>query len=65
MQENGCLTLKTYLQDNQVVLAIEDESCGIPAENMNKLGIPFYTTKDYGTGLGLATSYKIVESHNA
>ncbi|MDP4127792.1 MAG: PAS domain S-box protein [Bacillota bacterium] len=65
MQEYGCLTLKTYLQDNQVVLAIKDEGRGIPPETMNKLGIPFYTTKDYGTGLGLATSYKIVESHNA
>ncbi|WP_348982270.1 PAS domain S-box protein [Desulfosporosinus sp. FKB] len=65
MEEGGSLTLKTYLYNNQVVLAIKDEGCGIPPENMNKLGIPFYTTKDYGTGLGLATSYKIVESHNA
>lgn len=62
MQEKGCLTIESYLQDRKVVLAIEDEGCGIPPENNNKLGTPFFTTKDNGTGLGLATCYKIVES---
>ena len=38
---------------------------GIPPENLSKVGTPFYTTKVNGTGLGLATCYKIVESHNA
>ena len=65
MQEKGCLTLESYLQDGMVVLAIEDEGCGIPPKNNSKLGIPFFTTKDNGTGLGLATCYKIAESHNA
>lgn len=66
MQENGCLTLESYLQkDGKVVLAIEDEGCGIPPENNNQLGNPFFTTKDNGTGLGLATCYKIAESHKA
>ncbi|MBC2725448.1 MAG: PAS domain S-box protein [Desulfosporosinus sp.] len=65
MEEKGCLTIESYLQDDKVVLAIEDEGCGIPLENIKKLGTPFFTTKDTGTGLGLATCYKIVESHNA
>jgi len=65
MLEGGCLTLKSYLQDGMVVLAIEDEGCGIPPENIRKVGTPFFTTKDYGTGLGLAICYKIAESHNA
>lgn len=65
MQERGCLTVRSYLQDSKVVLAIEDEGCGIPIESISKIGTPFYTTKDYGTGLGLATCYKIAESHNA
>lgn len=65
MPEKGCLTLESYLQDDKVVLAIEDEGCGIPPENNNKLGTPFFTTKDNGTGLGLATCYRIAESHNA
>ena len=65
MEERGCLTVKSYLQDGNVVLAIADEGCGIPPENINKIGTPFFTTKDNGTGLGLATCYRIAESHKA
>ncbi|MDP4159093.1 MAG: PAS domain S-box protein [Bacillota bacterium] len=64
MEQNGCMTLKSYLQDGKVVLAIQDEGSGILPENMNKVGTPFFTTKENGTGLGLATCYKIAESHN-
>ncbi len=65
MKERGFLTIKSYVKEDKVVLAIEDEGCGIPLENLNKLGTPFFTTKDNGTGLGLATCYRIAESHNA
>jgi len=47
------------------VLSITDEGSGIQPENLKKLGIPFYTTKDSGTGLGLATCFRIAESHKA
>jgi len=65
MLERGRLNIKSYVEDGKVVLAIEDEGCGIPPENLRKIGTPFFTTKDSGTGLGLATCYKIAESHNA
>jgi len=65
MEESGLLTIRSYVKSENVVLSIEDEGSGIPPENLNKLGMPFFTTKDNGTGLGLATSYKIAESHNA
>lgn len=65
MEERGSLTISTYVEEDKVVLAIEDEGCGIPLENLKKLGTPFFTTKDNGTGLGLATCYKIAECHNA
>jgi len=65
MEETGCLRVESYVEDGKVVLAITDEGCGIPAENLRKVGMPFFTTKDSGTGLGLATCYKIAESHNA
>ena len=65
MPEGGCLKVKSYVEDGKVVLAITDEGCGIPPENLRKLGTPFFTTKDSGTGLDLAICYKIVESHNA
>jgi len=65
MDERGCLNISSYVEEANVVLAISDEGCGIPPENLRKLGTPFFTTKDSGTGLGLATCYKIAESHNA
>ena len=52
MEVDGSLTIKTYIQGDKVVLEIADEGCGIQPENLNKLGIPFSTTKDEGTGPG-------------
>lgn len=66
MLERGCLTIESYLDEKgNVILSIEDEGRGIPPENNLKIGTPFFTTKDSGTGLGLATCYKIAESHHA
>ena len=65
MPEGGCLRVKSYVEEGKVVLAIEDEGCGIPPENILKVGTPFFTTKDTGTGLGLATCYNIADSHDA
>jgi len=65
MEENGSLTIRSYVEDSKVVLEISDEGCGIPQEHISKIGTPFFTTKDTGTGLGLALCYKIAESHNA
>ena len=65
MQEGGTITIRIYPDDEQVVLSIKDEGSGIPLEYMEKLGIPFFTTRENGTGLGLATCYSIAERHNA
>ncbi|MGF9966814.1 ATP-binding protein [Bacillus rhizoplanae] len=51
------------MNDNEVVICISDEGIGIPEERIIKLGEPFYSTKEKGTGLGLMISYKIIESH--
>jgi PAS domain S-box-containing protein len=50
--------------DRQVHVSVEDSGTGIDEENFPRLFQPFFTTKDVGegTGLGLATSYKIVNS---
>ncbi len=65
MSEGGCLTIQTYKKNHTVVLAIKDEGHGIPKELLEKLGTPFFTTKESGTGLGLSICYKIAKSHNA
>jgi signal transduction histidine kinase len=61
----GELTIKTSRNKDRVVLSIKDRGNGIPPEVLEKLGTPFFTTKDTGTGLGLSICYRIAESHNA
>jgi two-component system, sporulation sensor kinase E len=48
---------------DKVLIRFADQGVGIPEERIPKLGEPFYTTKERGTGLGLMISYKIVEDH--
>lgn len=59
------ITIRTYTENNHIVLEVKDEGCGMPPEIMNKLGSPFFTTKEHGTGLGLSVCYSIAERHNA
>ncbi|PFP25817.1 PAS domain-containing sensor histidine kinase [Bacillus sp. AFS073361] len=51
------------LEENKVVININDTGCGISKERLEKIGEPFYSSKEKGTGLGLTVSFKIVESH--
>lgn len=65
MNYSGKLSIKTYTRNNKVVLSITDEGKGIDKNVLDKIGTPFFTTKDTGTGLGLAVCYRIAEQHNA
>lgn len=53
------------LSRREIVLFVKDEGAGIPADIIGKIGTPFPTTKDSGTGLGLATCYAIARRNNA
>lgn len=65
MQAGGTLTISTYRDGDEVVLAVEDQGSGIDPGIMDKIGTPFFTTKDSGTGLGLAVCYSIAARHQA
>jgi PAS domain S-box-containing protein len=65
MQQSGCVTIKTYCEGPLVTLEVRDQGSGISPEIVERLGIPFTTTKSEGTGLGLAVCYSIVNRHNA
>ncbi|HDR7644830.1 TPA: GAF domain-containing protein [Bacillus mycoides] len=66
MSTGKILTISTYKEcQNCVVLAVRDQGKGIRPEVLEKLGTPFYTTKDNGTGLGLGVCYAIATRHNA
>lgn len=59
------LLIKTFVENQAVVLSVQDEGTGICDEILEKLGTPFITTKSQGTGLGLAVCYSIADRHNA
>ncbi|PLT28972.1 ATP-binding protein [Peribacillus deserti] len=64
MPAGGTIKVKTdRYKDKFVGISISDQGQGIPEEKIKKLGEPFYTTKERGTGLGLMVSYKIIEEH--
>jgi two-component system, sporulation sensor kinase E len=64
MQTGGKITIRMEPKDeNTIHISIQDQGYGIPSAKLKKLGEPFYTTKERGTGLGLMVSYKIIEEH--
>ncbi|EID43461.1 PAS domain-containing sensor histidine kinase [Parageobacillus thermoglucosidasius] len=64
MPKGGEVTVRIgRLDDSHIRISITDQGCGIPQDKIKKLGEPFYTTKERGTGLGLMVSYKIIEEH--
>lgn len=64
MPEGGEVWLRMkQIGPREIRIEISDQGCGISEEQMAKLGEPFYSTKEKGTGLGLMVSKKIVETH--
>ncbi|WP_070120372.1 PAS domain-containing sensor histidine kinase [Bacillus marinisedimentorum] len=64
MENGGNLFVEVKNEaDKELVISIKDEGKGIPDEKLKRVGEPFYTTKEKGTGLGLMVSYKIVKEH--
>lgn len=61
--ENSGVIVSTYVEETNIVLAVSDSGSGIPDEIADKLGTPFFTTKDNGVGLGLAVCYSIADRH--
>lgn len=64
MPEGGTLTLRSSVRDGNITIEFEDTGLGIPKENLSRIFDPFYTTKEKGTGLGLAVSYSIIKKLN-
>jgi PAS domain S-box-containing protein len=59
----GELTVQSHLQDGQLQFSVSDTGVGLPKEKMDQIFSAFYTTKPQGSGMGLAISRSIVESH--
>lgn len=65
MDEPGKITVTIVDLEGKVKIDISDEGPGIDEEVIHKLGEPFFTTKQQGTGLGLMITKQLLERHNA
>ena len=63
MPQGGALSIAACSYDNHVELSFADTGAGIPPESLAMIFEPFYTTKEDGTGLGLAVSHNIIQEH--
>jgi PAS domain S-box-containing protein len=59
----GELTVRSQSKDGQLLFSVSDTGLGLPTENVDQIYSPFYTTKQQGSGMGLAISRTIVESY--
>jgi PAS domain S-box-containing protein len=59
----GVLTVKSQLDRTEVQISVTDTGVGLPAENAERIFDAFFTTKAQGSGMGLAISRSIIESH--
>ncbi len=63
MPEGGVLKVCTGLKDDMVTIAINDNGSGISEEVRDKIFEPYFTTKDFGSGLGLTVVSTIIKEH--
>ena len=64
MSDNGTIeVVLSEVNDQELQIEVIDQGCGISEELAPKIGMPFYSTKEKGTGLGMVTTYKIIHEH--
>lgn len=64
MPDGGTLTVSTAVRNGSVVVEVADTGTGISEEDMGKIFEPYFTTKDFSSGLGLTLVYKIIKEHS-
>jgi PAS domain S-box-containing protein len=62
-ERGGELKIRTGREGEEVIVSVSDTGVGIPADKLEEIFNPFVTTKAEGTGMGLAISQTIIESH--
>jgi PAS domain S-box-containing protein len=63
MPGGGTLRVETHRAGEEVQIKVSDTGTGIPSDIMDKIFEPYFTTKPFGTGLGLTIVFKIVKEH--
>jgi signal transduction histidine kinase len=63
IEDEGKITIRSEIKDNQVIIEIEDSGPGISDDKLEEIFEPLFTTKQEGTGLGLASCKSIIKQH--
>jgi two-component system nitrogen regulation sensor histidine kinase NtrY len=61
---NGIITIKAFESDQFVHIEVSDNGPGIPHDILENIFVPFYTTKNQGSGIGLSLSRQIMKAHH-
>jgi|SRR5579859_2251749 len=64
MPQGGALSIRTWKEDDEIMIEVRDQGGGIPAEIRDKIYNLYFTTKKTGTGIGLAMTYKVMQLHH-
>jgi nitrogen fixation/metabolism regulation signal transduction histidine kinase len=62
-KKNGTIHLKAFYADDCTLIQVEDNGIGISADIIEDIFVPFYTTKENGSGIGLSLSKQIMQNH--
>lgn len=63
MGGRGTIVLGLRQSDTHLWIYVEDDGPGVPLKDREKIFEPFFTSKEKGTGLGLATTFRLIEEH--
>jgi nitrogen fixation/metabolism regulation signal transduction histidine kinase len=63
-KKNGTINLKAFYVDDAVIIQVEDNGIGISGDIIEDIFVPFYTTKENGSGIGLSLSKQIMQNHD-
>ncbi len=66
MPQGGTLTIRTFKQENNLILSVADTGEGMSEDVKKQIFLPFFTTKDIdqGTGLGLSVVHGLIKAHH-
>ncbi|MBP2239890.1 signal transduction histidine kinase [Cytobacillus eiseniae] len=64
IKTSGQIDLELAIEDQAIAIIFKDNGCGMSDETINNIFVPFYTTKQTGTGIGLPICKKIIEDHS-
>ena len=62
-QSSMAITLSARTERKEVILSVKDTGSGIPKDQMESIFVPFFSTRESGTGIGLSFSQHIMRMH--